>query len=283
MNRPDPSRPETPRPSARTGPSHPNLAAIAQARERVAGEFPFPGYIANAVDAIPTIAGTVARLLAPPAKILDFGSGPCDKTAVLQYLGYRCTAVDDLADDWHLAGDNRARILAFAERCGIDFALAAGALPPFAPNGFDMVMLHDVLEHLHDSPRELLNDLIECVRPNGYLFVTVPNAVNLRKRLDVLRGRTNLPPFPSYYWYPGPWRGHIREYVERDLRELVGYLGLEPVELCGCHHMLRRLPPLWRGLYPLLARPFPGLCDTWSLVARKPVDWRPRRSLPLAD
>jgi hypothetical protein len=32
---------------------------------------------------------------------------------------------------------------------------------PFDKCSFDMIMLHDVLEHLHDSPRDLLNDLFE--------------------------------------------------------------------------------------------------------------------------
>ena len=58
-----------------------------------------------------------------------------------------------------------------------------------------MVMSHDVLEHLHHSPRDLLNDLCELIKPNALLFITVPNAVNIRKRIDVLRGKTNLPDY----------------------------------------------------------------------------------------
>jgi hypothetical protein len=41
----------------------------------------------------------------------------------------------------------------------------------------------------------------------------------------------NLPPFDQYYWYPGPWRGHIREYVKSDLAMLSDYLDLEVLEL----------------------------------------------------
>ena len=77
-----------------------------------------------------------------------------------------------------------------------------------------MVMLNHVVEHLHDFPRDLLNDLLTLVKPSGLLFITVPNAGNVRKRLDLLRGKTNLPPYEGYYWYPGRWRGRglgIRE------------------------------------------------------------------------
>jgi len=105
-----------------------------------------------------------------------------------------------------------------------------------------MVMCHDVLEHLHDSPRELLNDLAELIKPTGLLFITVPNAVNIRKRISVLVGNTNHPRFDTYYWYPGPWRGHVREYVRKDLELLCQYLGFTIEQLNGCHHMLHVLP-----------------------------------------
>ena len=45
-----------------------------------------------------------------------------------------------------------------------------------------MVMLHGVVEHSKQLSREFLNDLLELTRPGGLLFITVPNAVNNRKR-----------------------------------------------------------------------------------------------------
>jgi SAM-dependent methyltransferase len=143
-----------------------------------------------------------------------------------------------------------------------------------------MVMLHDVLEHLHDSPRGLLNDLLTLVRPGGLLFITVPNAVNIRKRLLVVTGRTNLPSFDSYYWYPGSWRGHIREYVREDLIKLAQYLNVEKLDVRGCDHMLWKLPRRLVPLYRLGTSIFPGLKDSWSLVARKPANWEPALTLP---
>jgi len=46
---------------------------------------------------------------------------------------------------------------------------------PTEAESYDLVMLNDVIEHLHDSPRELLNDLIILIKPGGYLLITVPN------------------------------------------------------------------------------------------------------------
>ena len=71
---------------------------------------------------------------------------------------------------------------------------------PFSHELFDMVMMHDVLEHIHDTPRELLNDLLELLKPQGLLFVTVPNQVNIKKRIKVVMGRTNLTAFETFYW-----------------------------------------------------------------------------------
>jgi SAM-dependent methyltransferase len=245
-----------------------------------AEKFPFKGYMNCANGAYLSVANTVLRYLKPGSTILDFGCGPCDKTVVLQFLGFECSGYDDLQDDWHKIPGNTERILAFAKDCGIDFRLAADGVLPFQKNCFDMVMLNGVLEHLHDSPRELLNNLLELIKPTGLLFITVPNAVNIRKRLVVIFGRTNLPPFDGYYWYPGSWRGHVREYVGDDLRKLSNYLNLEIVELRGCDHMLEKLPVAARPVYLFLTRVFTGWKDSWLLVARKPPGWEAKRTLP---
>ena len=142
-----------------------------------------------------------------------------------------------------------------------------------------MIMLNDVLEHLHDSPRELLNDAIECIRPGGFLFVTVPSVVNLRKRVSVFLGQTNLPDYDTYFWYPDPWRGPVREYTKRDLKKMVHYLGLEIKELKGCHHMLERVPKNLRLIYKFITWILPNTKDTWMLIAKKPDNWMPQRSL----
>ena len=247
--------------------------AIASVRQR----FPFEGYVKVDSGEYQDVAETVLRWLRPPAKILDFGSGPCDKTAVLASLGYNCSACDDLKDEWHLISDNRERILQFAQTSGVHFVVTDGASRlPFSKGEFDALMMNDVLEHLHDSPKNLMLNLLDLVKSRGMLFVTVPNAVNLWKRARVLFGRTNLPSFDSYYWYPNPWRGHVREYSKVDLEQLCSFLDLEVLELHGVHHALHAIPkplkPIWIALTGL-AR---GARDSWSLVARKKLNWSPK-------
>jgi 2-polyprenyl-3-methyl-5-hydroxy-6-metoxy-1,4-benzoquinol methylase len=243
-------------------------------------KFPIRQYLRAEDGSYQQVARTVLRYLNPGATILDFGSGPCDKTGVLQVLGYRCSAYDDLQDEWHKVEGIREQILGFAAGLGIDFRMATGGALPFESESFDMVMAHHVLEHFHNSPRELLNELVRLIKPGGYLFITVPNAVNIRKRLFVIMGKTNMMNFDYYYWCPGPWRGHVREYTRGDLASLAAHLGIEMVELRGVDHMLSRLPGPLRPVYRGATMAFPGFKDTWSLVARKPQGWVPANEVP---
>jgi SAM-dependent methyltransferase len=249
---------------------------IEQAIEKLRAEYPFKDYeFSTGVGAHRTVAEVVTRNLPAGAKILDFGAGACDKTAMLSYLGYMMFACDDFGDDWHAIPGKREGIFDFAKRSGIELSVVDEKTPwPWQRGEFDMVMLQDVLEHLHDSPRGLLTALIELIRPGGFLFVTVPNAGNLRKRLSLFLGGTNLPPYHTFYYSKGPWRGHVREYVRGDLESLCSFLNLQKVELRGCSHMLQKVPkkilPLWMAATAVC----PSWRDCWYLIARKPEGWK---------
>ncbi|MDC0245021.1 class I SAM-dependent methyltransferase [Pseudomonadota bacterium] len=220
------------------------------------------------------VGANVAKYLPKQSSILDVGSGPCEAAGMLVQLGYEVSACDDLSDYWHLEGDNRRKILEYASNVGVDFHLIEDNNLPFKKNSFDMVMSNAVLEHLHESPRNMVNKMMEIIKPNGLFFITVPNAVNIRKRLDVLIGKTNLPPFKSYYWHPGDsWRGHIREYVKDDLKQLANYLDLEILEISAVDMMLENLPKQLHGPYLFITKFFNSWKDSWILVGRKKLGW----------
>ncbi|MGB7336733.1 MAG: methyltransferase domain-containing protein [Salaquimonas sp.] len=251
-----------------------------QAIEKVKVAFPFKNYISGDLASYQTVGEVIAKYTKPGDKLFDLGSGPCDKTAIAQVMGCECHAVDDLNDDWHLRGDNVQKIQHFAKKIGIDFS--RNFSPPKA-DSFDMVMLNDVMEHIHDSPRELMNALVHGLKPGGLVFISVPNLANIRKRIDLLRGRTNLPRFNLYYWYRGPWRGPQREYVRGDLVSLCENLGIEVVELYTVHHMLQNLSPKLRPIYKAVTALFPDWRDTWVLIAKKPDRWIPKLELSDAE
>lgn len=244
--------------------------SVQAAIDRVEEAFPFDGYMAGNYAPYHTVGEVVRRYLRPGQRLFDLGSGPCDKTAIAAAMGVECAAFDDLNDNWYRSGDNLARIQAFAEEFGIDLSLEFDSP---ASRSLDMVMMNDVLEHLHDSPRDLLESLVTGLNEDGLLFASVPNLANIRKRLSILRGRTNLPEFDLFYWYEGPWRGPVREYVRSDLELLSRFLGLEVVEIRTVHHMLTNLPTKAVVPYRAVTKIFPDWADTWVLVARKPAGW----------
>jgi 2-polyprenyl-3-methyl-5-hydroxy-6-metoxy-1,4-benzoquinol methylase len=253
--------------------------SIKDAIEIVRSRFPFPGYVEAMSEASASVAGLIRKHLppSPTTRIMDFGCGPGDKTAVLAALGYQCSGYDTLEDDWHTIPENRAKILKFHEEMGMDFRLATIGEPfPWPANTFDLVMNNDVIEHIHDSPRSLFNGLVNMIKEGGYFLVSVPNAVNIRKRIDVARGRTNYQQFGFYYWHPDPWRGHIREYTKGDLQELAQNLGLKIIELKSGDHMLRRIPKALHPPYLAVTSIFRGWKDSWLLLAQKPKGWKPR-------
>lgn len=225
--------------------------------------------------ALSNVASTVLRYLKPGSKILDFGSGACHKAAVLQLLGFRVSAVDNLQDKKPGEPD---LLKSFTDDLGIDFRLVSGERGeplPFDRSSFDMIMMHHVLEHLHDSPRVLLNDLLDLLKPGGFLFVTVPNAGNIRKRIHLLFGKTNMPPFESFWWSPGAWTGHVREYVRDDLVQLSRYLNLKVLELRGIDDLMSLVlprPSFIRSAYLIATKFFGDWKDTWQLVGRKETE-----------
>ena len=135
-----------------------------------------------------------------------------------------------------------------------------------------------MIEHLNESPRDLLNMAGTYLKPRGLLIISTPNAVNLRKRLWVLAGHSNYPPFDQLYDSVGPWRGHTREYTLAESVRLVERSGFSVEQRLGFHAFAGqtlRFRPL-RFLYKALTFFAPTLRDSVAVVARKPNDWAPR-------
>ena len=237
--------------------------------------FPFKSYFRQGTTAHAELLDTARSLLPNGGRVLDVGCGPADKTAVLSWAGYQCEAIDDFSDPWHREGDNLAKIEAFAKEAGVDLKIGDGNSLPYENETFDLIVLNHVIEHLQNGPRGLVNRCIDLLRPGGYIYISVPSAVNIRKRLAVLRGRTNYPPYGDFYWNEGSWRGHTREYTGDDLRKLAKFSGLEIASLQPSHHMVGALPKRVRKPYMLLTSVFKGWRDSWTLVGRKPENWAP--------
>ncbi len=250
--------------------------------------FPFENYINKATSLVmQAIVYELRKYLVDfeHKRLLEIGSGPMDKTGVFQSLGFECYAVDDLNDPWHLRNDNISKIKKYAEDIGINFyhqKLGEYNIP-FEKNSFDVVCSLAVIEHLHESPRELLNSMGTFARPGGLLVIEMPNSVNLRKRISVFLGRTNYPPVDMFFNCIGNWRGHVREYTLKETEYICRASGFEILSSTTFEHLAhQKLRTPLRQLYILFGKIIPTLCSGLLVVCRKPESWRAVKEDPEA-
>ncbi|ACB77279.1 class I SAM-dependent methyltransferase [Opitutus terrae] len=91
----------------------------------------------------------------------------------------------------------------------------------------DLILLLEVIEHVHISPLHVFRMLRSFLRPGGYLLVSTPNAAWLRNRWLLLTGHN---PFELIREDPrNP--GHFRELTRSELRRLLERAGLRVVAL----------------------------------------------------
>lgn len=123
---------------------------------------------------------------------------------------------------------------------------------PFRTGTFDMVFLHEVLEHVQDDVRAL-GEACRVTRQGGRIVIYVPNRLYPLETHGFYLGQRyifRLAPLVNYL--PGPLRRllapHVRCYLARDLRRLLAELPLRRVHWSyvypGFDNMAARRPRL---------------------------------------
>ena len=241
--------------------------------------FPIVDYIDESVwHELETILNTLRKFLPDfeNKRLLDIGCGPMDKTAMFQTLGFQCYAVDDLNDPWHKRYDNISKIKKYAKDLSINFfhQQQGDYTIPFEGGSFDVVCSLAVIEHLHESPRRLLNAMGAYAKDDGLLVIVMPNSVNLRKRLSVLSGRTNYVPVDQFFYSVGSWRGHVREYSLQETAYICREMGFEILSKTTFEHLAHtKLKFPLRELYITLGNIMPTLRSGVLVACRKPKSW----------
>ncbi len=205
--------------------------------------------------------------------VLDIGGGIGLFSVVCARLGFgRVVVVDDFHDP--VMDAVGSSILDLHRNAGVEIVerdvIAEGLDGIEGP--FDAITTFDSLEHWHHSPRAMLHEAVDLLRPGGTLIIGVPNCVNLRKRLSMLRGDFCWSTLGA--WYESEtFRGHVREPNISDLLYICSDLGLSAPRVYGRNWLGLRSPSRLIRAATTVADPLlrlrPSLCSDIYVVARK--------------
>jgi SAM-dependent methyltransferase len=114
------------------------------------------------------------------------------------------------------------------------YTLAAGEQMPYADGAFDLVLSHEVLEHVQDD-RAAVAEMVRVLRPGGRAVVFVPNRLYPFETHGIYwQGVYHFGNVPLVNWLPASLRNrlapHVRAYTVRGLQDL--FLG-QPVRMLG--------------------------------------------------
>lgn len=138
----------------------------------------------------------------------------------------------------------------------------AGEALPFPANTFDLILSHEVLEHVQDD-RQAISEIVRTLRPGGRLALFCPNRGYPFETHGVYwRGRYHFGNIPLVNYLPRRWRDrlapHVRVYTPADLEELFANLPVKFIRrqvIFGAYdNIIARFPALGRLLRALLHR-----------------------------
>ncbi|OGM26082.1 hypothetical protein A3D01_04950 [Candidatus Woesebacteria bacterium RIFCSPHIGHO2_02_FULL_39_13] len=152
--------------------------------------------------------------------ILEIGASPYHLSYCLKKLGYKLTAVD--VNPNILKGFQKKHNIKTV-KCDIERNKL-----PFKKNQFDMTLLNEVFEHLRINPLFAMREILRVLKPRGIFMLTTPNLYALHKIIRYLSGNGFNDPFEEFskidtYGYIG----HIREYSNREIKNILSKLGFK--------------------------------------------------------
>jgi SAM-dependent methyltransferase len=157
---------------------------------------------------------------------------------------------------------------------GGGLAVAVSENLPFQDGAFDLVLLHEVLEHVRDDALTL-REACRVTRPGGNVVIFCPNRLYPFETHGVFLGKRYVfGNIPLVNYLPDPWRRrlvpHVRAYTRGGLRRLLARLPTRTV----VHTWV------WPGFDNLRARS--GLASTVLRRVLYPLESTPLRIFGLS-
>ncbi len=136
----------------------------------------------------------------------------------------------------------------------------AGEHLAFPADTFDLILSHEVLEHVQDDA-QAAREIVRTLRPGGRLVLFVPNRGYPFETHGIYwRGKYHFGNIPLVNYLPRPWRNrlapHVRIYTGRDLERLFAGLPVRIVQrtiIFGAYdNIIARRPALGKILRAVL-------------------------------
>jgi len=137
---------------------------------------------------------------------------------------------------------------------------AAGEDLPFPDNSFDLMLSHEVIEHVQDD-RAAIVEMVRTLRPGGRVEIFCPNrGYPFETHGIYLRGKYKFGNIPLVNWLPRKWRDqlapHVKVYTRADMMMLFHGLPVKFVTrmvVFGAYdNIIYRFPKLGRILRAVL-------------------------------
>jgi SAM-dependent methyltransferase len=138
----------------------------------------------------------------------------------------------------------------------------AGEALPFPDSSFDLILSHEVLEHVDDDRTAIL-EMVRTLKPGGRLVLFCPNrGYPFETHGAYWRGKYHFGNIPLINYLPRPWRDrlapHVNVYTRRDLSRLFKDLPVRFIRrttIFGAYdNIIARRPRLGRFLRGVLQR-----------------------------
>jgi SAM-dependent methyltransferase len=113
-------------------------------------------------------------------------------------------------------------------------ACAAGEHLPFPPASYDLILSHEVLEHVADD-RAVISEIVRCLRVGGRLVLFCPNRGYPFETHGIYwRGAYHFGNIPLVNYLPRRWRDrlapHVNVYTSQGLKRLFAGLPVRLIE-----------------------------------------------------
>ncbi len=110
---------------------------------------------------------------------------------------------------------------------------AAGEALPFPADTFDLILSHEVLEHVQDEA-QAVREIVRALKPGGRVVVFVPNRGYPFETHGIYwKGSYHFGNIPLVNYLPSAWRDrlapHVRVYSRRDLESLFSGLPVKRI------------------------------------------------------